>query len=213
MKMFDVGLNELQQILREGRIASQYARENYEKFASRPTVYTLYGGEAYGVGVEVPSSFTPKNARKLSSKNRRKNYVVYELDEHCNSIRTIHMIDYNRVDCTYYHFFLDEVHYAYPFRGEGSDLYTDEIIAIKYEYEKPLYFACIRKNFLFVQFYEYSSDEKMIVSTYRYWPTAKHTIHGYPVDWNAPLGAPNSPVQRHCTEETPEFVDFSYWTK
>jgi hypothetical protein len=121
------------------------------------------------------------------------------------------MIDYTRTDCTYHHFELDGIHYAYPFRGRGDGKYTDSITVIKYDEGRPIYYAIVASNLLFCQFYEYPEPDRMIVSTYRYWPTAKHTMYGLPVDWNAPIGAMNSPVQRHCAEETPVDIDFSKW--
>ena len=201
-------MDELHQLWQEFRWAAQYARSHYDDFATREHVYTLYGGEAYAIGVEIPSRFVPQTARRLTKKTRRKNYAIYELDEDFRVLRTIHMINYTRIDCTYHHFELNGMTYAYPFRGNGKALYTDEISVLKKANGKPIMFACASKPLLFVQFYEYLESGKMNVSTYRYWPTAKHTEHGYPVDRNAPLDALNCPVSRHETEEVPCLVDF-----
>ena len=209
--MYEISMDELHQLWMEFRKAAKYAREHYEDFATRKHTYTLYGDVGYALGVEIPSNFTPQKARKLSTKTRRKNYTMYELDDAFRVLRTAYIVKYTEFDCIYHHFDWNGTSYAYPFRGNGKQLYTDEIAVLKKSDEKPTMFACASKPLLFVQFYEYLENGKMNVSTYRYWPTAKITEHGYPVDRNAPLDALNCPVSRHETVETPEFVDFAKW--
>ena len=155
----------------------------------------------------------PIQARILKKTTRRKNHLVYQLDNEYKVLRTVHVLDYTKIDCTYHHFELDGVSYAYPFRGDTNELYNDAIYVLKYINEVPVYYAVGYRNLLFAQFYEYPSSDKMIVSTYRYWPTANVTMHGCPVDRNAPVGAPNSPIQYHRTEEVPAYIDFSHWLK
>lgn len=209
--MYEIGIDGLHQLLLEARAAAKYAREHYDAFASREHAHTLYGPSADRLGASIPSSFTPIRARKLLKNTRRRNYVIYELDSAYKVLRTIHMLDYTKTDCTYHHFELNGVTYAYPFRGNGGGMYNDEISVLKYSSGRPVYYASVASNFLFAQFYEYPVPEKMLVSTYRYWPTATHTQYGHPVDWNVPLGALNSPVQRYCKEEIPEYIEFSHW--
>lgn len=209
--MYEIGIEGLHQLLVESRRAAKYAQEHYDLLAARENSYTLYGPDAHGIGASVPSKIVPTTARKLSQSTRRKNHFVYEFDKKYNLLRTVHVLDYNKIDCTYHHFDLNGVCYAYPFSGNSNEMYNDAIYVLKYEDNQPIYYAVGRKNFLFAQFYEYPAPDRMIVSTYRYWPTAEFTMHGYPVDWNAPIGALNSPVQRHCTEEVPGYVDFSHW--
>ena len=211
--MFEIGIEELRKLFYEAREAAKYAREHYDDFASRPHTYTLYGPEAYNIGASVPSKLTPIRARKLLKKTRRKYHVIYELDSEYRVLRTVHMIDYTRTDCTYHHFELNGIQYAYPFRERDRRIYTDKITVLKYDLGKPVYYAIVSRGLLFAQFYEYPEPGKMIVSTYRYFHTAKTTMFGLPVDWSAPIGAMNSPVQRHCTEETPVDIDFSKWFK
>ena len=211
--MYEIGVDELHRILVEGCAAKCYAKEHYEQLAASQCAYTLYGPSCHWLGASIPSMLTPVSARKLTRKTRRKDYVVYELDESFRVLRTIHMLDYTKTDCTYYHFDLDGVHYAYPFRGSGNQMYNDEIAVMKYADGIPVSFGLIRRTLLFMQFYEYTTPDNMVVSTYRYWPTAEYTQYGYPVDKNAPIGAPNSCVQRHCKEETPAVIDFSHWFK
>lgn len=209
--MFEVSVEDLHKLLLAGRSASQYAIAHYDQLAARQCAHTLYGPECHALGASVPSSLTPVRARMLLSKTRRKNHVIYELDDSYDVIRTVHMLDYSNVDCTYHHFHLNGVHYAYPFRGSGKQMYNDEIAAIKYVDNKPFYYALISKNLLFIQFYEHLGAETMMVSTYRYWPTAEYSQYGYPIDKNAPIGAPNSCVQRHCREEPFVSINFAEW--
>lgn len=209
--MYEIGLESLQQIMREARAAAKYAREHYDLLASREKTYTLYGPEADFIGACIPSSMTPSRARNLLPKTHRKNYVIYELDEAYLPLRTIHVLDYNKVNLTYHHFTYNGISYAYPFRGRGNEIATDDIAVLKLSEDRTQYFALASRNLLFIQFYTYESENTMSVSTYRYFPTAKYTIHGYPVDWNAPIGALNSPVQRNCYQEPVNNIDFSRW--
>lgn len=209
--MYEIGIEALHQLYLEAREAATYAREHYEDFASREHAYTLYGPEAHDIGASVPSKLTPIRARKLLKSTRRKKHVIYELGSAYQVLRTIHMIDYTRTDCTYHHFELNGIQYAYPFRERGSGIYTDKITVLKHVDGQPVYYAIVSESLLFAQFYEYPEPNKMVVSTYRYFPTAKFTMYGLPVDWDAPIGAMDSPVQRHCTEETPVDTDFSHW--
>lgn len=209
--MFEIGYDGLHQLLEECMQSAQYARLHYDELAAQEIEYTLYGPDAHDIAAWVPSKLTPAGARKLLQKTRRKDYMVYSLDKDFNPVRTTHMLNYDWVDCTYYHFKRNGVDYAYPFRGTGSGLYNDTISAVKKENDRYEYYAIASRTLLFVQFYEYLSDEIMEVSTYRYWPTAKYTMHGYPVDRNAPIGALNSPIQRHCYKEAVNSIDFSRW--
>lgn len=211
--MYEIKIEGLQQLLTEARSAAAFARERYEEFAARKHTYTLYGPSAHSLGASIPSSYTPTRARKLLKTTRRRDYIVYELDEEYKVLRTVHMLDYTYPDYTYHHFELNGVSYAYPFRCRVGDLYNDKIAVMKYSANNPVYFAIASENLLFSQFYEYLSPKKMIVSTYRFFPKAKYTQYGFPVDWNAPIGELNSPVQRKCKEEVPQLIDFSQWFK
>lgn len=211
--MYEISLDRLHQLWVEGRAAAQYAFNHYEELASRKHKYTLFGPHAFDIGVLIPSSLTPESARILRTKTRRRNYIAYELDDDCTILRSVTVLDYTRINCTYHHFEKDGVRYAYPFRGNTGMICNDTISALEYENNKPIYFASVAKSMLFIQFYEYTDENKMLVSTYRYWPNSKYTQYGYPVDRNASFDSLNSPVTRHCREEVPHFVDFAQWMK
>lgn len=210
--MYEASIEELKQLLKEARNAAKYAREHYSYLASREFVHTLYGADAYGIGASVPSSMVPKIARKLLKSTRRKNFFEYDLDDQYRLVRTVHMLEYSKVDCIFYHFEINNAFYAYPFRGNTGNIYNDAVYALKYDEKKPVYYAVAYPNLLFAQFYEYTDSGKMLVSTYRYWPTAQVSPEGVLIDPNAPpIGVPNSSVQRHCVEEIPAYIDFSVW--
>lgn len=212
--MYELDQAGLDAILEEHLKAADYAREHYEDFAKRKHSYTLYGAEAYYLGVQIPSKFTPKAARKLLKTTRRENYTAYELDENYNVLRTIHMLEHgNRIDCTYHHFELNGLHYAYPFRGDTDEEYTREIAVLKYSQGKPVYFALASKHQLVIELYTYSSPDSMSVSTYTYHVTARTSYYGLPVDPNAPINAENSNIMHYCNEQRPYFVDFSQYFK
>ncbi|MEE0689792.1 MAG: hypothetical protein UCJ13_03050, partial [Bacteroidaceae bacterium] len=67
--------------------------------------------------------------------------------------------------------------------------------------------------FVFAQFYEYIDEKRMLVTSYRYTPGLKRTIYGCLPNPKAPIGAPDSIVQRDVYEETIEDTDFSRWFK
>lgn len=209
--MYEIGINELRHLLENGQKAVQYTWDNYEELAAREHSHTLYGPYAYEIGACIPSKMTPDIARKLLPSTRRRNHLIYELDGEHKVIRTISVRDYTKVECIYHHFDLDGVSYAYPFRGDKKVMYTDAICMLKFINRKPVYYGVVRKSFLFIQFYEYIDTERMIVSTYRYNPDAQLTRYGYPIDPDAPIGALNSCVDRHCREEPTKYIDFSHW--
>ena len=210
--MHQIGIGELHQMLIDARRVADYAQEYCEQlFGSREHTYTLYGPAAYYLGVSIPSQLTPDRARALRKKTRREKYIAYELDSEYKILRTVHIRDHTKAACIFHHFEIDGISYAFPFHGDTFDFPNSDICIMEFANEKPLYYAVASDQLLFVQFYEYISGDKMIVSTYRYWPTAPFTMHGYPVDREAPIGALNSPVQYHCTEEVPHVADFSQW--
>lgn len=211
--MYEIGIDGLQKLMKEGRSAAQYAWDHYEELAARKHTYTLYGPYAYHIGAGVPSKMTHKSARRLLKSTRRKDYLAYELDENYKILRTISVMNYTEVECVFHHFKIGNATYAYPFSGNGKALYNDEINVLHYSNGIPTYFGLVSQNFIFAQFYEYVESNKMLVSTYRFSSKAEYTRYGYPIDWSAPLGAVNSPVDRHCTEEVPEYIDFSHWFK
>ena len=209
--MYEVSIEELKQLLTEARNAAKYAREHYSELSSRSCAYTLYGADAYGIGAYVPSSMVPKSARKLLLSTRRKNYIRYDLNDQYRAVRTVHMLEYSKVDCVFYHFEMNGTCYAYPFRGNTGKIYNDAVYALKYDEKKPVSYMVAYPNFLFAQFYEYTDSGTMLVSTYRYWPTMETSLEGSRIDPAAPIGTPNSSVQRHCVEESPAYIDFSVW--
>ena len=73
--MIDLTLEDLKQLLLDGRRARQYAWDHYEELAAREAVYTLYGPYAHGTGAAIPWGYTPKRARNLTLKTRRKNIL------------------------------------------------------------------------------------------------------------------------------------------
>lgn len=211
--MHNLRIETLQELLENGRKAVKYAWEHYDNLKERGSTYTLYGPYSYGIGAGLPCELTPKHERKLSKQTRRKHYTIYELDSNYNLLRVISMRDYTSIECIYYCFTLDGVQYAYPFRQDQKCLFKDEAFAIRYENSKLQYMGIISRNYIHANFYEHVSDERVIVNSYVLSTVAQHTVHGYPVDWGAPIGALNSPVQHGCWEENVVSTDFSQWLK
>ncbi len=208
--MIDLSLEDLKQILLEGRRARQYARDHYEELAAREAVYTLYGPYAYGTGAAIPWGFIPKRARDLTLKTRRKKYNIYELDSEYKLLRVRQVFNCAN-DNTYQCFELDGIQYACPFLFNQKENCYSEVIALSYKDGKPYYSGFLAENVLFAHFFEYVSQEKVLITQYAYNPVSKYTLHGYLTDPDAPIGALNAAANRLCWEEEIMFTDFSRW--
>lgn len=210
--MIDLTLEDLKKLLQDGRRARQYACDHFEELAAREAAYTLYGPYAYNTGAAVPGSYTPKRARNLTLKTRRKKYLIYELDSEYKLICVRNV--FNSVnDKTYYCFNLDGIQYACPFLFNRKEKSLGNVVAVSYKDGKPYYYAFLSENVLFVRFCEYVSQEKALMTEYGYNPVSEYTLHGYPTDLEAPIGALNSAATRICWEEEPVYTDFSQFFK
>lgn len=206
--MKDLTMEDLKQLLLDGRQVAQYAWEHYEELAAREAVYTLYGPYEYGIGAAIPEEIIPKASRILTRKTRRKNYMIYELDGEYKLLRVTQV--FNSVnDVTYHCFELEGIQYACPFAYNQKRKRRDEVIALAYKDGKPHFYGNLTENKVHVDFYEYVSPEKVRVTGYSYNPVSKYSLHGYLIDPDAPLGELNSPAQRSCWEERPMYTDFS----
>ena len=210
--MIYLTLEDLKQLLSDGRQAKQYAWDHYEELAARKAVYTLYGPYAYGTGAAIPWSYTPKRARNLTLKTRRTKYNIYELDSEYKLLRVTQVLDSVSTN-TYHCYELCGVQYACPFVANRKKEGYGDVWALSYKDGKPHYSAFLSKNVLFAHFFEYVSQEKVLITEYAYNPVSKYTLHGQLTDLNAPIGALNSAVQRLCFEEEPMYIDFSQWFK
>ena len=208
--MIDLTLEDLKQLLLDGRRARQYAWDHYEELAAREPVYTLYGPYAYGTGADIPGGFTPKRARNLSLKTRRKKYIIYELDSEYKLLRARQIFN-SANDKTYQCFELDGIQYACPFLFNQKEKCYGDVIALSCKDGKPYYSGFLAKNVLIATFFEYVSEEKVLVTEYTYNPVSKYATQGYLTDPDAPINAPNAAAQRLCYEEEPMYTDFSQW--
>ena len=210
--MIDLTLEDLKQLMSDGRHAMEYAWNHYEELAAREAVYTLYGPYAYNTGAAIPWSGTPKRARNLTLKTRRKKYLIYELDGEYKLIRIKDV--FNSVhESTYHCFELDGVQYACPFLANQRSMGFGNIMALRYKDGKPYYSASLSRSLLYIRFCEYVSEGKGLMTEYGYNPVSKYTLHGYLTDPDAPIGALNSAATRVCWEEEPVYTDFSQWFK
>ena len=208
--MIDLSLEDLKQLLSDGRRARQYAWDHYEELAARKAVYILYGPYAYGTGAAIPWGYTPKRARNLTLKTRRKKYIIYELDSEYRPLRVTQVLDSVNIN-TYHCFDLDGTQYACPFLPNQKEEGFGNVIAVSYKDAKPYYYAFLSQNVLFVRFCEYISQGMALMTEYGYNPVSKYTLHGYLTDPDAPIGALNSAATRICWEEDPVYTDFSQW--
>lgn len=211
-QMIDLTLDDLKQLLLDGRRAAQYAWDHYEELASREATYTLYGPYAHGTGVAIPWGYTPKSARNLTLKTRRKKYMIYELDNEYKLLRTTQVLDSASIN-TYHCFELDGIQYACPFLPNQKKTGFGNVIGLGYKNGKPYYSGFLSNNVVFAHFFEYLSQEKVLITEYAYNPVSKYTLHGYLTDPDAPISALNSAANRMCWEEEPMYTDFAQWFK
>lgn len=208
--MVNLSLDDLKQLLSDGRRARQFAWDHYEELAVREPVHILYGPYTYGTGANIPGGFTPKRTRNLSLKTRRKDYIIYELDSEYKLLRARQV--FNSVnDQTYQCFELDGIQYACPFLFNQKEKSYRDVIALSWKDRKPYYSAFLARNVLIASFFEYVSSEKVLVTEYTYNPVSKYATQGLLTDPDAPIGAPNAAAQRLCYEEEPMYTDFSQW--
>ena len=123
--MIEISMSELELFMQKGRYAAQYAWEHYDELFARKAKFTLYEPVAYGVGAGMPGKFVPQSVRKLMKQTRRKNYLVYELDDKYQLLRTVLVQNNEKVLYTYQCFELDGTMYGCPFlEGEKKCLET-----------------------------------------------------------------------------------------
>ena len=209
--MYEIDIDGLDSLMAEAQKGVRYAWDHYDKLAAREHSYVLYGAIAQPLGACIPSNLVPRNCRNLRKTTRRKDYTIYHLDESFRVLRTIDVFNYSRVDDVCHHFELNGMIYACSFKWGEKKKFDDRIHAYKFKDGKPAFFMDSRKTYLYAEFCEYVSADKMLVTRYSYWPSSEYTQYGYLADRNAPLGALNSPVQRSCREEVPAYIDFSHW--
>ena len=206
--MIPVEYDVLHQLIKNGRVALNYAWENYDKLAAVEASYTLYGPPSPYLGVMAAGHLTPEKDRKLYKKPRWKRYNIYELDANFNVIRVKHIRKDGKTDCIYHLFELDNVIYGCPFSGEKKQFYSSRICAIKYDENRPLYYAVTGPTYLWADFYEYSKPNEVITTCYIYSPERKFTSEGLPVSWDVPIGDPNSPASVDICVENYHQIDF-----
>ena len=211
--MYEIDFDGLDNLMKKAQEGVKYALDHYEELAAREHAHVLYGTLEAPLGACVPSNLVPRSCRTLRKTTRRKEYTIYQLDKEFRVVRSIDMIKYSKVDEVCHHFELNDLIFAYCFHSGEHIKFNDRIFAYKFKDTKPVFFMDSRKHYLYVEFCEYVSADKMIVTSYSYWPNSEYTQFGYKADRNAPLGALNSPVQWSCREETPAYIDFSHWFK
>lgn len=211
--MYEIDINGLDNLMATAREGLKYAWDHYDELAAREHSYVLYGPLSPPLGACMPSNLVPHSCRNLRKTTRRKEFTIYQLDKSFRVLRTVDMVFYSELDYICHHFELNDLIYACPFKWGEKKKFNDRIFAYKLKDGKPVFFMDSSKNYLYAEFCEYVSADKMNVTSYSYWPNSKYTQFGYLADRNAPLGALNSPVQWGCHEEEPAYIEFSHWFK
>ena len=209
----NLGYRELDWLLLEGKLACEYAWEHYDELVARECAYRLYGPYCHRMGAGIPGSLTSKKERELKKQTRRKDYHIYELDSNYKLIRVISIRDYEKVELIHHCFEYDGTQYSVPFREERKKLFRFEVDVVRYRDGLPVYYGIASCEHLLSHFYEYSKNEKTKVLCYAYGRCMRRTVHGYPVDWDSPIGGLASPVEKGSWEEDVLYTDFSKYFK
>lgn len=207
--MIETRYEELHELIEKGKRAKAYAWEHYEELAAREAVYTLYGPSSVYMGAASPSHLIQANVRKLTHKTRRNQYLKYELDQDYRVIRVISKNPHKYWDYIHHVFELDGVTYGCPFKVIEKRFADTCIEAIYISEGKPRYYAQTTENSIFCEFYEYPTEDSRRNTGYLYSKKCQTTSYQMKPNWDAPFGAPDSPVSVHCYESTPWDLDFS----
>lgn len=211
--MIEICYADMHRMITDGCSAYEYAWRYYDKLVKRSACYTLYGPSTNYLGVMAAGHLTPAKERHIQKTTRRKNYIMYELDQNFHVLRIRHMKNYNEIDCTYHLFERNGVIYGRPFFQDQKIAYPGEMMAIKYSDGRPQYFAMTRPNYLCVDFYEYPQSNRVSTTCYLYHPASKYTSAGIPASWDSPFGTQNSPVTLDILEEEYCHINFEEWCK
>lgn len=209
MNEHKMSVDELKQLIQDGRDAMRYAWDHYEELVAREAVYTLYGPSDYGIGAGIPGKFIPERSRKLLMKTRKQNYIIYELDSQYKLLRTTTMRDYTTAAYVYHCFEMNGIQYACAFHSDKKKIYFDEVLAVKYKNGLPCFLGFLRARSLIAEYYEYTVENKASVTAYSYAPFTVIKVNGYAVDPDAPIGAVNSAVEVGRWEMEMTYTDFS----
>lgn len=199
---------EMHKLIEKGCMAFEYAWEHYEELNLRPAVHRLYGPDASFVGALAAGHPVSPNLRTLRKSTRRKSYMIYEFDADFKILRIKHVKDYDKIDCTIHMFEWDGVFYGRMFRGDEKGYYSNYFFAVNNKDDRPAYFAHGSRNVLCVYFYEYPCDDRVNTTCYLYHPNSEFTSAGLRADWDAPMGAHNSPVTISQYDQPYTHIDF-----
>lgn len=209
----NLGYHELDMLVLEGKLACEYAWEHYDELVARECVHRLYGPYGYRMDAGVPGGPTSKRKHELKKQTRRKDYLIYELDNNYKLIRVISMTDYTKVVLIHHCFECDGTQYGVPFEKEGKELFEFQVNVVRYKEGVPVYYGIVRCENLIADFYEHRQDKKVCGISYVYGRCIKNTVYGYPVDWDSPIGGPASPVEKGTWEGEVLYTDFSQYFK
>lgn len=209
----NLGYRELDMLVLEGKLACEYAWEHYDELVARECVYRLYGPYCSRMGAGIPGSLVSKKKRELKKQTKRKKYHIYELDSNYKLIRVISMRDYTKIELTYHCFECNGTQYGVRFSEDRKELFRFEVDVVRCLDGLPVYYGIASCENIIAHFYEYREDEKVYVTCYGYNRRMKRTVHGYPVDWDSPIGGLASPVEKGSWEEDILYTDFSKYFK
>lgn len=208
-QMIHISYDQMHELIDKGLAAQKYAWNNYEMLVARKSSYVLYGPHATFLGAASPCHVTRADARNVKTKTRRKKYTKYELDEFYNIIRITHVHQDGRIWGVNHLFEINGTTYSCCF-AEDKKMFVDyRVEAFKLERGKALFYAQTGTNDVFCEFYEYPGNGKRLCTGYMYCRTCEKTLYRLDPNWDAPYGAPDSPVSVDCYEDTLLELDFS----
>ena len=199
--MIHTTYDELQALIDKGCAAMQYTLDHYEELAAREAVYTLYGPFENFLGAVSPCSLMKESKRKLSVKNRRKTYTIYEFDKDFRPIRIGGVIP-NTIRTVYHLFELDGVTYGCDFFAESNKIADRRVVAYKLVDGKPVFYAHTDPYGLYCEFYEDPSEGSRLCTGYL-----------YSIGWGDVIHKDDPHVSTHCREIPIWDFDFAKYFK
>ncbi len=211
--MKEATLTEIREWIQDAKFATQHVLEHYDELLARCACYTRYGKLGNGlVDILSPSKYmAPKGARTLTKSTRKTDYVAYDFDENFRMLCTREVSEgYYGSKCP--HFYIGDTQYAALFYEPNGKLFYSKSYVIRYANNRPILYIVCDKSVMYVHCYEYMEPGLMHVTSYYVYLKAKE-LHGVTLNWDAPIGAPNSPVQVQQWAEEPQDTDLSKWFK
>lgn len=208
--MIEVSYKQLNTFMDMTQSIRKYALTHYDEHKSKAAVHTLYGPHSCFAGAVTPTHLVPGRERRLVHRTRREKYNVYEFDQSFSPIRVTKVFG-GQASCVYHIFNWEGMVCCCPFQPNSQHFGDYRTILYQFSNQKPVFYVRAFEKSIFCEIYEYPASGKRLCTGYMFSRNQDLKICGIRPNWEAPLGAPDSPVVKHSYEYVPPEMDFSKW--